>query len=138
MFAALLSKGFAFKIKHCHITERIKRSNIQIEGKSQSVINMVSVKAHLSRIKGFHKKIIFYILVSFRDSNKDEYCTLNQLINSSFRFLESRHTLSNKRSIAVLMNISTKIDMYEENTVRFQLSLNLISYMLSKLLRNRG
>jgi hypothetical protein len=68
MLTILLSNGFANRIKHCQIIDRIRRDNIYNAGLSSKTINIVTVRLNLSKYRGFQKKISFYPLVSFNDS----------------------------------------------------------------------
>jgi hypothetical protein len=50
----------------------------------------------------------------------------------------SKQTFANMSSNALMTEISTIIEMYEDILARFSLSLNLKSYMFSKLQKNSG
>ena len=55
MLIGLLSKGFETKIKHCQMTERVRRDKIYKPGLSGNPINIDRVKAHLTKESGFQK-----------------------------------------------------------------------------------
>ena len=50
----------------------------------------------------------------------------------------SKHTFANMSSNALMTEISTIIEMYEDIKGRFSLSRNLKSYMFNKLQKNSG
>jgi hypothetical protein len=50
----------------------------------------------------------------------------------------TKHTFANMSSNALMTEISTIIEMYEDILARFSLSLNLKSYIFNKLQKNSG
>ena len=59
MFTTLLSKGLPVIIKYCQIRDISNSANIWKEGTCYKLINIAQVKAHLSKFRGFQKKISF-------------------------------------------------------------------------------
>jgi hypothetical protein len=78
------------------------------------------------------------MLVSFNDSVKTEYLILNSVTCPLFKFLVSKQTFANMSSNALMTEIRTIIEMYEDILTRFSLSLNLKSYMFNKLQKKSG